>query len=394
MTPILSPQLKTCIYCRKDKDLAEFNLEHTIPQFLGGAFAPDRYKIRDACSKCNSNLGLFVDASFEKSWIVSNRLRDAAYASFDPNANIGLPLLCLGTSDLTPPGLDPTKTCEAWLGPLGERIFWIRPKDDRLYWYMGGNPRTTKDSTSRAYYTFSERSPSDPRMTWKAFRDSFSGRPVTKIMCTAVSGANPADIGFSAPDELDEERIKYFLDSCEAKNTGNIRLSINAKFDHRFLAKIAIGIGYSLFGRPALESAYGDTLFKALWQRESDDPSDIQGVTPLTHQGDPQFLQLTGDNSAVTLMIMPSPEGVAINLNIGAALHWTVKCADLSVVTREAMAEIQGGQVITLYRQLQWGKELPLMDYVAHKSGAKENPHLSAIAAKLSATQNYLQGLP
>ena len=160
------------------------------------------------------------------------------------------------------------------------------------------------------------------------------------------------------------------------------------------MAKIAIGIGYSLFGRPALESAYGDTLFKALWQRESDDPSDIQGVTPLTHQGDPQFLQLTGDNSAVTLMIMPSPEGVAINLNIGAALHWTVKCADLSVVTREAMAEIQGGQVITLYRQLQWGKELPLMDYVAHKSGAKENPHLSAIAAKLSATQNYLQGLP
>jgi hypothetical protein len=386
--------MKTCIYCRKEKDSSEFNLEHTIPQFLGGAYAPEKYKIRDACSKCNSNLGLFVDASFEKSWLVSNRLREAAYASFDPNADIGLPLLCLGTSDLTPPGLESTETCEAWLGPLGERIFWIRPKDDRLYWYMGGNPRTTKDSVSRAYYTFSQRSTSDPKLPWRAFRDSFSGRPVKKIMCTAVRGTNPADIGFSAPNDLDKERIKYFLDACEVSNTGNIRLAVNTKFDHRFMAKLAIGIGHSLFGPPAIDSAYGDKLFKTLWQREGDEPSDIQGVTPLTQQGDPQFLQLSGDKNSVTLMIMPSPDGVAINLNIGAALHWTVKCADLSRTTPESLAKIQGGRVITLYRQLQWGTEMALMDYVAHKSRAMVNPQLAEISARLNTSPNYLQGLP
>lgn len=386
--------MKTCIYCRKEKEPSEFNLEHTIPQFLGGAFAPDKYKIRDACRKCNSNLGLFVDASFEKSWLVSNRLRDAAYASFDPESDIGLPLLCLGTSDLTPPGLDSSETCEAWLGPLGERVFWIRPRDEHLYWYMGGNPRTTKDSESRAYYTFSERSPSDPRLPWRAFRDSFSGRPVRKIMCTAVGGANPADIGFSSPDDLDSKRIKYFLDACEKNNTGSIRLAVNTKFDHRFMAKLAIGVGFSMFGRSAIESAYGDILFKALWQRDGDKSSELQGVTPLTQQGDPQFLQLSGDKNAVTLMIMPSQEGVAINLNIGAALHWTVKCADLSSTSPELLTEIQGGRVITLYRQLQWGNEMALMDYVAHKSGAIVDPQLAAISARLSSNTNYLQGLP
>ena len=386
--------MKTCIYCRKEKEPSEFNLEHTIPQFLGGAFAPDKYKIRDACSKCNSNLGLFVDASFEKSWLVSNRLRDAAYTSFDPNADIGLPLLCLGTSDLTPPGIGASETCEAWLGPLGERVFWIRPKDDRLYWYMGGNPRTTKDSESRAYYTFSERSQSDPRLPWKAFRDSFAGRPVKKIMCTVVGGANPANIGFSLPDSLDSDRIKYFLDALEANNTESIRLAVNTKFDHRFLAKLAIGVGFSLFGRAAIDSSCGDILFRALWQRDGDEPPELQGVTPLTQQGDHQFLQLSGDKNAVTVLIMPSPAGVAINLNIGAALHWTVKCADSSSITPESLTEIQGGVVITLYRQLQWGSEMTLMDYVAHKSGALVNPQLAAIAVRLKSNSNYLQSLP
>ena len=43
-----------------------FSLEHVIPQFLGGAYAPDQMKTKDVCRKCNSDLGLFVDAAFEK----------------------------------------------------------------------------------------------------------------------------------------------------------------------------------------------------------------------------------------------------------------------------------------------------------------------------------------
>ncbi|MGZ5027986.1 MAG: HNH endonuclease [Methylobacter sp.] len=58
--------MSICIYCRLDKSESDFSLEHIIPQSLGGAAAPDYFKTRKVCSTCNNNLGLFVDASFEK----------------------------------------------------------------------------------------------------------------------------------------------------------------------------------------------------------------------------------------------------------------------------------------------------------------------------------------
>ena len=58
--------MRECIYCRKLKEEDMFSLEHVIPQFLGGAYAPDQMKTKDVCRKCNSDLGLFVDAAFEK----------------------------------------------------------------------------------------------------------------------------------------------------------------------------------------------------------------------------------------------------------------------------------------------------------------------------------------
>lgn len=70
--------MKRCIYCRQEKDDDQFTLEHVIPQFLGGAYTPESFKIRDVCKNCNNNLGLFVDAGFEKNWLVSNNLRQAA----------------------------------------------------------------------------------------------------------------------------------------------------------------------------------------------------------------------------------------------------------------------------------------------------------------------------
>jgi hypothetical protein len=83
---------QNCIYCWQDKDDSEFTLEHVIPQFLGGAYGPDSLKTRHVCKQCNSNLGLFADAGFEKNWLVSNQLRDAAVSFFDPDDPIGLPL--------------------------------------------------------------------------------------------------------------------------------------------------------------------------------------------------------------------------------------------------------------------------------------------------------------
>lgn len=386
-------KMMRCIYCREDKDKSEFTLEHVLPQFMGGAYAPDKFKTRDVCKRCNSNLGLFVDAGFEKNWFVSNELREAAYAFFDPHNPVGLPLICMGKCDLIPPQQQEDEVCESWLGPLGEQIYWVRPHDKRLYWYTGGNPRTTKTTESRAYFLFSERSLKNPLISWLSFRDAFEGRRVKKLMCTTVDGADPADIGFEAPDELDLLRIRFFNEACHASRTRQIQLAMYTRFDSRFLAKLGLGIAYSLFGNKALQTDYAEQLYKALWYRDGDNRPQINSNSPIGHGSNPQFSKLMGEKSAVTIAILPSPEGVAVTLNIGSSLNWVVMCASHEDLTEEDISPLQDGQVIVLYRQLQQGVVLGLPEYLAHKCGSHPHPELTAISAKSSLYCDYLKNL-
>lgn len=280
--------MKICIYCQRPKEEHEFTLEHIIPQCMGGAYVPDHFKTRNVCRQCNNNLGLFVDAAFEKNWFVSQFFREAAYAFFDPNNPTGLPLTPMGNSDLLPPELQEDEVCESWLGPLGEQIFWIRPKDERLYWYVGGNPRTTKKVETRAYFQFSERSPKNLLLSWLTFRDAFDGHRVKKIMCTPVEGANLADIGFTTPDSLDTARIDYFYNASLDQQMRRNSLAIYTRYDTRFMAKLGVGISYSLFGGKIFDTEYFKELQKALWYREGESFPDIQGCTDLTLGFDPE----------------------------------------------------------------------------------------------------------
>lgn len=233
---------KKCIYCGNVTLTSDFTLEHAIPRFLGGAHAPDRFKVSLVCSRCNKNLGLFVDGAFARTWWVSNWLASAARASYDPKNPFGIPLVCMGSLEIKPPGILDDELCELWLGPHGELVYWVRPKDERLYWYVGGNPITAKQRETRAYFFFGENSHRDPTMSWLAFRDAFSDSRVRKLMCTDVAGADPASIGFVQFNSLDEERRAYFqgiADTREAKAS----MSVHVKYDFRFMSKLGLGIG-------------------------------------------------------------------------------------------------------------------------------------------------------
>jgi len=269
--------MRECIYCNKSKEDSEFTLEHIIPQFLGGAQSPDELKTRDVCGTCNNNLGLFVDASFEKDFLVFNCLNENSYAFFDPENPIGLPLRCMGVPDLIPPKIKDDEICEYWLGPLEEQIFWIRPKDDRMYWYSGGNPRTVKKIKSRAYFMFSERSKKNPLISWLAFKDAFPGRKVKRIMCTTVDGADPATIGFSEGDEIDNIRIQYLNVESSRDLTRKCKLSLYELYDTRFMAKLALGLAHVLFGNKIRDAEYSKELYKALWYKEGDEMPNVNG---------------------------------------------------------------------------------------------------------------------
>lgn len=390
---------KICIYCGQEKSSDNFSsLEHAIPQSLGGSYAPDKFKTRDACNDCNHNLGLFVDAAFERNWVVSNQLRHSAFAFFDPTKPQALPLICMGNTSISPPEICEDEVCESWLGPLGEQIYWIRPKDEDLYWYIGGNPRTTKKRESRAYFLFTERSTKNPQLTWLSFQEAFNKyKPVKKIMCTKVLGANPADIGFSSPDKLDEDRIKYFLEYGNAGPKMN-NIPMNMLFDHRFLAKLALGIGYCLFGKKALESEYGKELRNGLWYRESPNESpvipQIRGTTLLGHEQDDSLTKFLGEPYAVSLIIMPSPpKGIAVKLNIGKESSWTVMCASYEGLEKSDLDYLGSGKALLLYKHLKKGFCLDLPDFLAYKLGHLHHAELSAINEQMTKQEGYFRNL-
>ncbi|WP_122435283.1 HNH endonuclease [Pseudomonas viridiflava] len=368
-----------CIYCRIEKEAKELTLEHVIPQFLGGAHAPELFKTRDVCKKCNSNLGLFVDASFEKNWMVSNWLRQASSAFYSKDSPVGVSLVCMGSADFCPPELPENHVCELWLGPAGEQVFWLRPSDSRLSAYVGGNPRTTKTLETRAYFLFSENTHLDPLKTWLSFEQAFVGHKVKKVLCGEVEGVDASSIGFSEPDDLDSARWEFFQAIGECHKSRHQQVLVDPIFDHRFLCKMSIAIAYCLFGPKTLESDYGKELFKGVWHKKDDDDPQVLGSALFSKENNENFNALIGYPNLVVIALLSTPDGVAVNLNIGSQLNWTVLCARNEDLTPEDHKKIDGGKVLVLARPIQKGVYLDLPSYVAHKCNLMAHDELNSI---------------
>src|SRR6185312_766759 len=145
-----------CLYCDCTHLTEQSSLEHVIPQSLGGAHAPDRFKLRNVCKKCNNDLGAFVDASFAKSWFVTNGLAMAAHKLYDGTNDVPLPLTCIGAIDVPDLDLPMGYLAELWIGPSGESMVWLRPKEETLYWYAGGNPRHRAEPSTAYWFPTSD----------------------------------------------------------------------------------------------------------------------------------------------------------------------------------------------------------------------------------------------
>ena len=382
-----------CIYCREEKQIDEFSLEHVIPQFLGGNFVSDKFKTRNVCKKCNNNLGLFVDAAFEKDWLVFNHLKSQMHAFFNPEAPTSLPLSYMGHSVINPPHMVDGEICEYWLGPLGEQIFWIRPDDENLYWYAGGNPRTVKKQKTRAYFIFAERSLKNFELALLSFKDAFEGKPVKKIMCTRLEEENILPrIGFSNPDDIDQERIEFFLESVRGGKEQHFEYHKNIFAENRFIAKLALGILHCLFNKSKFSSKYMEELYKGLWYRTVDNTPKIHGSGAF-HEGK-DLKKLLGVPYGTTISILKSNNLLVMNLNISMELNYSIQCGEIEELdSQEAEIFDQGGLCIVIYKPLQRFIELGLYEFIAHKSGDCINDDLSEIESMLHNNEDYFKNL-
>lgn len=379
-----------CIYCKVEKEQADFSFEHIIPQFLGGAQAPDNLKTNCVCQRCNSTLGLFVDASFEKDFLVYNELQGMAYAFFNPNKPTAFPLTNMAHSEFNPPGMQDDEVCERWLGPFGEQVYWVRPKDERMYWYAGGNPITAKKMETRAYYMWAEASQKNPTITWLTFQDSFVGRKIKKIMLTQIDGADPRDIGFSEPDELDVRRTEYFRRMCRNGKTKKGRIPMYLNNHIRFMSKLAVGLSHVLFGEEVSNNSYMQELYKGLWFKEGDNKPQIECSSNFDGKG-LVLKEHCGVSNAVTVTILPVSTRIVVNLNLNRKMNWTITCAKVDDISNELMHELGDGICIVLYKTLNKGLKLGLPELLAHNLGNIEHSELASVEKLVDLHSNYFQ---
>lgn len=378
-----------CLYCGLDKSTSELSLEHAIPQFMGGDFAPIKYRLSDnVCKTCNNRLGLFVDASYAKSWTVTNNLASASKALYTGLLDRPIHLSCIGTINIDGLVVPDNYLIEYWVGPSGESVIWVRSNDERMYWYAGGNPIDSRKKFSTVYISFTSDDPIRYQMCLSSFNDAFKNKNARKIMCNKLSGAPDGTIlsGFDSPTLDEKENIIAIQNALNSGERLKGQIIFNTKFDLRFISKMVLGIGYAMFGDAFLGTTQAIEARKGCWPRQDELP-DLRG-TPSFNNESGIFSQNMGYPGAVAITIMVSGSSYAMCFTINQEMPFVVELAPLKL-TSPHIVKPESGFVILLFPSIKQAIELTLVDMITHACGYNIHPELEKIDAKRKESEEF-----
>ncbi len=259
--------MRKCIYCNQDKDESEFSLEHIFPTSLGGKVASDDvFKTRSVCKECNNKLGLYVDGSFLKSFFIQNQkaMNYLNYIDFN-NDKYTLPFIFVGKKRKIKH--DDYKFCDIWLWQGGSKVYhfhnnYTEPFDT----YSGGNPIAIKDKkrAGEAYLISSTDNLLWIKKLLLSFKEYFGK---TKRYAVNLSIQNENDILFNPSDK--EQAIIDKIYNLGEDGLIKTRIAINIYFEIRFLSKLSLALGHSLFGNSYLNTSYAQILNKTIWEKDN-----------------------------------------------------------------------------------------------------------------------------
>lgn len=380
-----------CLYCAQDKPASDSSLEHAVPQFLGGAQAPLQYKLHNVCDTCNNRLGLHVDASYAKSWFVTNTLSQAARKYYcGPGQGQPLPLTCVGPVNIPDLQLTGDEVAEYWLGPSGETILWLRTDDESMYWYTGGNP-THRKHPSTVYFLPVSDNPVRLRMGTEALIGGFKRRSKARRIFGATVGGLPSGAtypGFDMPTAMDNANVRALR---SAIHSGSIRGQqwMNLKFDQRFIYKMAMAVGFSLFGQPYLATAQATEARMGLGLRPPTPPR-MRGSPTLFNS--PQVAQLVGYEGAVVIFVLRTGGAHVMAMTVDRDLPFVVELCPDTLSSEFIDPEL--GYSLMLFPQLRQCLELSMVDLLAHVTGTVANPQLATMDLQRQAAAAFWSSLP
>ena len=382
--------MKVCVYCGLDKSDNEFSDEHIWPGALGGDFLPPFWRTNDVCGRCNSASGVFVDGAFIKSFFVTGERSLDALDYLDPDNPTGiLPLSYLGMIQniATQNG----EVADFWVCAPGANIVHFRKASEEDTWnaYAGGDPRR-QSKRSRAGRVLVGLTSAEPYWVCTALSSvkhhfAKADKFVTNLQLP------PTAKHFRKPDPNDPQQAAdlRFFKEIDANSTSGERLcnriAIAVGADGRFLAKLALAIGYKLFGAGFLQTPYGLDLRKAFREANPEKRRqirirgsgylksiDLAGLTDKLRWPGGWVLLLIRHSDALSLAVQP-PSGRSM----------VIQVTDDPELLRELSSEYRDGIAwLTVPGAARAVGPLPYPDYLAHQIGQHAHPELLKLAAQ------------
>lgn len=369
-----------CLYCGEAKPPSDSSLEHAVPQFLGGDAAPKRFQLTNVCKQCNNVLGLFVDAAYAKAWATTNALTNAAHLLCASKNDPGLPSSYIGHARISGLAVPEGHVAEHWIGPFGETVIWLRAHDDRMDVYAGGNPIDAKRKPSVAYFFPTRTDEVGFQLGITSLERMFKKKSVRKILGAKVVDEAGDEVtttlpGFVIPDLVEAaalEAIRAQLNSGTMHARGGMAL----QFDHRFICKLALGIGYGLFGEAFLQEPNTQNLRRGLWPRRDEPKPNVRGTATFASE-DPAIAKITHYPGAVVLWVCRSGDHWSLTLTLDPALTFTVAMA-LGTLSSDDL-DSNEAYALVLVPYLEQAIEMTGAEMIAHRLGSVPHPQLEVI---------------
>jgi hypothetical protein len=154
------------------------------------------------------------------------------------------------------------------------------------------------------------------------------------------------------------------------------RASMALKFDHRFICKIALGVGYGLFGEAFLKEPSTQDLRRGLWPRQDEPKPNVRGTATFASE-DPAIAKLTHYPGAVVLWVHRSGDHWSLTITLDPTLTFTVAMAPGTLTASDFDSTEAYALVLVPY--LEQAFEMKGADMIAHRLGSIPHPQLEAI---------------
>lgn len=262
--------------------------------------------------------------------------------------------------------------CDIWFGPHGGIVYHVRKKADPRYDTMiGGNPIDNRKSNGWIGICPQNSDPYWNEVLLLSCKKHF-GKARRLSSSIKIRPQSEHDDYFEKPTKEEECLLEFFLSISGQEHDARITTSIG--FEQRFLAKLALGLSYNLFGNKFLESEYSQDLRNAMWEKDLRKRSEkisfsnyFQSIT----DNFSEILKWVQWEGVHTLIILPIGNILyLIFYCFGSKLMMIPLCKDRDIWSSSIPSD---GIVYIAAPQLEiFSGSLSLIDVISHKAGDRK----------------------